>query len=105
MGLVVARALIAGKAPAEAVLGGDGALERVADVVAGDGAAVVEDVAGVDGEDPVGGGVVGSALVEHVGDDVEVVVQLDHVLVDEVAHELVGVVGREDGVGRRPLRG
>ena len=58
----------------------------------------MEHVAGLDVEDPVGGVLVRDALVEHVRHHVEAVVQLHHVLIHQIADELVGVVGGEDGV-------
>ena len=87
--LVVTRALVAGKAAPEAVLGRHRALEGVADVLSGDGGAVVEDVARIDGESPVSGGVVGKARVQHVGDNLKIVVQLHHVLIHQIAEKLV----------------
>ena len=98
MVLIITGALIAGKAALEAVLSGHGALKGVADILSGDRSAVVKDMTRLDGEGPVGRCVVGQSCVQDVWDDFKIVVQLHHILVYQVAQELVGVVGGEDGV-------
>ena len=87
-GIVISGALIAREAAAETV-GVYRGVERIAQVAPGDGRTVAEIVSLGDLEGPVGGLLVADPARQQVRDDLEVIIQLYHVLIHEVAHELV----------------
>ena len=92
-------ALVAGEAAVVAV-GVDGPAHGVAHVPGHDLGAVGEIVPRLDGQLPVFARVVALPLADDaaVPDDLKVVVQLDHILVDQGADQLIGVVGGHEGV-------
>ena len=95
----VGSALEAGKAPAVAVVV-DGVADGIDQVLPFHGGSVGEvvGVVAVQGEGPDRGVVVRGPRADDVGDRVEVLIHLDHMLIDQVADQLVGVVGGDEGV-------
>ena len=55
---------------------------------------------GVQGQGPDRAVVVGRPRTDDVGNGVEVLIHLDHVLIDQTADQLVGVVGCDEGIQR-----
>ena len=92
-------ALIAGETAPEAV-SVDAHAQGIAEVRGGDRLAGGEGVGRlrVQREGPEGALLVAFPAGDHIGDDLEVVVHLHHVLIDQIADELVGPVGGDHGV-------
>ena len=87
-GIVISGALIAREAAAEAV-GVYSGVERIAQVAPCDRRTVAEIVPLGDIKSPVGGILVADPARQQVRDDLKAVVELNHVLINKAAHELV----------------
>ena len=97
--VVVGRALEAGKAAAEAVIV-DGIADGIDQVLPLHGGAVREGVfmLGIQVELPDRRIVVAGPGTDDTGDGLEIVIHLHHILIDQIADQLIGMVSRDKRV-------
>ena len=76
----------------------NGILQGKTQVVAGDVGPVMEHMAGVDVKDPALAVLRAGPAGDQLGNDLKIVVQLHHILIDQAADQLVGVVGGNHGI-------